>query len=48
MQHDSGIVYLPDRRKYVLVVLSKDLQEQKAGINAIAQISKIMFDYEMN
>jgi beta-lactamase class A len=48
VQHDSGIVYLPDGRKYVLVVLSKDLQEQKAGINAIAQISKIMFDYEMN
>jgi beta-lactamase class A len=47
-QHDSGIVYLPGGRKYVLVVLSKDLQEQKTGINAIAQISKIMFDYEMN
>ena len=48
VQHDSGIVYLPDGRKYVLVVLSKDLQDQKSGINAIAQISKIMFDYEMN
>ncbi len=48
VQHDSGIIYLPDGRKYVLVVLSKDLQEQKTGINAIAQISKIMFDYEMN
>ena len=48
VQHDSGIVYLPDGRKYVLVVLSKNLQEQKTGINAIAQISKIMFDYEMN
>ena len=48
VQHDSGIVYLPDGRKYVLVVLSKDLPERKTGINAIAQISKIMFDYEMN
>ncbi len=48
VQHDSGIVYMPDGRKYVLVVLSKDLREQKTGINAIAQISKIMFDYEMN
>jgi beta-lactamase class A len=48
VQHDSGIVYLPDGRKYVLVVLSKDLLEQKNGISAIAQISKIMFDYEMN
>jgi beta-lactamase class A len=48
VQHDSGIIYLPDGRKYVLVVLSKNLQEQKAGINAVAQISKIIFDYEMN
>jgi beta-lactamase class A len=48
VQHDSGIVYLPDGRKYVLVVLSKDLRDQKIGINAIAEISKIMFDYEMN
>ncbi len=48
VQHDSGIVYLPDGRKYVLVVLSKNLLEQKNGISAIAQISKIMFDYEMN
>ena len=48
VQHDSGIVYLPDGRKYVLVVLSKDLQEQKTGISVGAQISKIIFDYEMN
>jgi beta-lactamase class A len=48
VQHDSGIIYLPDGRKYVLVVLSKDLEDQKIGIKAIAEISKIMFDYEMN
>ena len=48
VQHDSGIVYLPDGRKYVLVVLSKDLPDQKSGHDAIAEISKIIFDYEMN
>ena len=48
VQHDSGIVYLPDGRKYVLVVLSKNLEDQKIGIKTIAEISKIMFDYEMN
>jgi len=48
VQHDSGIVYLPDGRKYVLVVLSKNLRDQKVGINAVAQISRIIFDYEVN
>ncbi len=47
-QHDSGIVYLPGGRKYVLVVLSKELQDQSAGIAAVAEISRIIYDYEMN
>jgi beta-lactamase class A len=47
MQHDSGIVYLPDGRKYVLVVLSQDLKDTKKGIEAIARISKIIYDYEI-
>ena len=47
VQHDSGIVYLPDGRKYVLVVLSKDLKDAKKGIAAIAQISKTLYDYEI-
>ena len=48
IQHDSGIVYLPDGRKYVVVVLSKDLYDARAGIDAIAQISRIIFDYEVH
>ena len=48
IQHDSGIVYLPDGRKYVLVVLSKDLYDAKNGIIAIAKISKIIYDYEVH
>jgi len=47
VQHDSGIIYLPDGRKYVLVVLSKDLKDAKKGIDAIARISKIIYDYEV-
>jgi beta-lactamase class A len=47
VQHDSGIVYLPDGRKYVLVVLSKDLKDAKKGIEAIARISKIIYDHEI-
>jgi beta-lactamase class A len=47
VQHDSGIIYLPDGRKYVLVVLSKDLKDAKKGIEAIARISKIIYDHEI-
>ena len=46
IQHDSGIVYLPDGRKYVLVVLSSDLYDARSGITSIAKISKIIYDYE--
>ena len=46
VQHDSGIVYLPDGRKYILVVLSKELTDAKRGIEAIARISKIIYHYE--
>ena len=46
VQHDSGIVFLPDGRKYVLVILSKDLQDAKKGIETIARISKMIYDFE--
>lgn len=45
VEHDSGIVYLPDGRKYVLVILSKNLQSAEAGKKTIAQISKTIYDY---
>jgi beta-lactamase class A len=47
VQHDSGIVYLPDGKKYVLVILSKDLKDAKDGIEAIASIAKHIYDYEI-
>lgn len=43
--HDSGIVFLPDGRKYVLVILSKDLTENEIGTQAGARISKIVYDW---
>ena len=46
VQHDSGLVYLPDGRKYVLVMLSKDLPDAKSGIETIARVSRIIYDYE--
>ena len=46
--HDSGIVFLSDGRKYVLVLLSKNLKDEKAVIEAEAEVSKIIYDYVIN
>ncbi|MEM9831881.1 MAG: serine hydrolase [Bacteroidota bacterium] len=45
LHHDSGIVYLPDGRSYVLVLLSKNLTDEAAGVQALADISKVIYDY---
>jgi beta-lactamase class A len=48
VEHDSGIVFLPDGNKYVLVLLSKNLSDQQTGINALAEVSKMIYDYVIN
>lgn len=45
VQHDSGIVYLPDGKKYVLVLLSKNLPDADAGVAVLADISKMIYEY---
>jgi len=45
LHHDSGIVFLPDGRKYVLVLLSKNLSDEDAGVETLATISKMVYDY---
>jgi len=46
VQHDSGIVLLPDGRKYVLVLLSHfDPPDEKTVIRAMADVSKLIYDY---
>jgi beta-lactamase class A len=47
VEHDSGIVLLPDGRRYVLVILSKDLKDVGAGKRAIALISRRIYDFMM-
>lgn len=47
VQHDSGIVILPDGRKYVLVLLSKNLQDESSAIKAMAQVSRMIYDFVM-
>ncbi len=43
--HDSGIVFLPDGRRYVLVILSKNLPSNEYGTDIAAKISKIIYDH---
>lgn len=47
VQHDSGIVFLPDGRKYVLVILSKGIKDEKAAIATMAQVSEMIYNYVM-
>jgi beta-lactamase class A len=46
VHHDSGIVFLPNGKKYVLVLLSKDLADDQAGARALAAVSAIIYQYE--
>lgn len=48
INHDAGIVYLPGGRKYVLVLLSKELEDDKAAITAMANVSKMIYEYFKN
>ena len=45
VHHDSGIVILPDGRKYVLVLLSKDWDDEKLTIQTMANISLLIYKY---
>ncbi|WP_231583516.1 serine hydrolase [Rufibacter radiotolerans] len=47
VRHDSGIVFLPDGRQYVLVLLSKELQDEPAGIAAMATVSEMIYKHMM-
>jgi beta-lactamase class A len=43
--HDSGIVLLPNGRKYVLVLLSKNLQKEEQAKKAMAEVSEMIYKY---
>lgn len=45
VHHDSGIVFLPDERKYILVLLSKDLEDENAAVKAMADVSEMIYTY---
>lgn len=46
IQHDSGIVFLPDGTQYVLILLSRfDPVDEKQVIKAMADVSKLVYDH---
>ncbi len=45
VHHDSGMVILPDGRKYVLVLLSKGMDDFDKGTEMLADVSKLIYDY---
>lgn len=48
VQHDSGIVMLPDGRRYTLVLLSKGLTDEAAAIKSMATVSRMIYDYAVH
>ncbi|QKZ14031.1 serine hydrolase [Spirosoma sp. KUDC1026] len=45
VHHDSGIVYLPDGRYYVLVLLSQGIKDDKAAVAMMAGLSERIYQY---
>lgn len=45
VHHDAGIVYLPDGRTFVLVLLSKNLEDFDKGTEQLAGISKTIYEH---
>lgn len=48
VHHDSGIVYLPDGRNYVLVLLSKNMEDSEVGTEMLAEVSRMVYEYVKN
>lgn len=45
VRHDSGLVMLPDGRKYVLVLLSKDWESDELATEVMANVSRMIYDF---
>lgn len=48
VHHDSGIVFLPDGRKYVVVFLSKNLEDFDKSTEVLADISGMIYKYVLD
>lgn len=47
VHHDAGIVFLPNGRAYVVVLLSKAVTDAKAGVTAMASVSEMLYQHMM-
>jgi beta-lactamase class A len=45
VEHDSGLIVLPDGRSYLLIFLSKDLEDDIRGREIGAEISGMVYNY---
>jgi len=45
ISHDSGIIFLPNGRKYMLVLLSKGIDDENSANETLANVSRIIYDY---
>ena len=48
IHHDSGIVILPDGRKYVLVLMSKNVESEASAIKAMADTSRMIYEFVLS
>lgn len=45
VHHDSALVELPDGRKYVLVLLSKNMKDMDVGTKMLAEVSEMIYNH---
>ena len=43
--HDSGIIFLPDGHTYILILLSKGIENEENATNLLATISEMIYKY---
>jgi beta-lactamase class A len=46
--HDAAIIYLPNRKPYILVVLTRGIQDEKRAHKLIADISRVIYESEQS
>lgn len=46
--HDAAVVYPPNRKPYVLVVLTRDIPDEKVARALIADVSRIVWTHQMS
>lgn len=44
-EHDIALIELPSGRQYIVVIMGKYVRNNQAGVQAIAEASRLIFDY---